>query len=502
MPNILANFALNLGRQIEYSQQQEQLQSEQQARSALAQLRMQEVADAKEKSANNQRVQEMRKSLGQKILQAQSADQENVQSLQSGANALAQYAMTLEAGGDGEGAKEAMRNSTQMRNQAKTLVDTQLKDRAEKGKLLSSAAYDAQQNPSPENLKLLGEAAVAAGEDPTKIPTPGTPELKSWIDARVGKDQTVQQKIKIADDEAQRKATNERLERFHKDEERDKQLQRSQTAAHQARMDKLQEREIELKEKRLKLEVDGVIGGKKGTASTAMGSLERRNVTALVGAAEEATRQLTSIFKMSEKAGSGAFAGMHPGEAVLKALTYPTAQYLTTELQQTYETASKGLGLEIGRVATLGGGTGVTQSLVRELQTMVQVNPGQDKGLVPLYKLATGAAFIRARMGVTPDHPDPKLAKKQAEQMKVLESFPNPDDVYEAMLKRGDKGGMQKVKRLTDVAAQVQLEAAADPGATASPSPPPAPAPAAPSKPTPPVELPDKYKHLQNLFTK
>jgi hypothetical protein len=480
MPNILANFALNYGRQIEYSQQQEQLQSEQQARSALAQLRMQEVVDAKTKSAEADRLKSLRQNISGDIQRAQAADAGDVKSLQSNANILAKHAMELEAQGDFDGGKALTAQSKSMLDQAKTLQETQLKEAAAKQETLAGAALTAQDNPNPESMKALAIAAKDAGINPLDIPMPGTPQMKAFVDNLANKGRTVKERVELASKEAERKATNERLERFHKDEERDKQLQRSQTAAHQARMEKLQEREMQLKEKRLQLEEGGVIGGKKDRGQTAT---ERGAALQLSEGLGQFTRHMGNLLESSASTTLGPFAQLKPGGTVTTALAQLGANKVTQQESQLELSDVRGMAKAYtSAVQAVMKGRAPTESQLKQIEANLAGQAGETK-LTSLYKkvLMSEDAQTMAKRAI------PFFPAEQTEDIKqdvqALHMPVTTKEIREYVRKTQGAAAAEKLTRagdsVRDMIEKVKSEMTKDGGGPA--------APAAPSKPALPA---------------
>jgi len=410
MGNILANFALQYGRQIEYGQQQEQIKSEQEARSALAQLRTQEVADSKAKAAEQQRIQGMRQQMGAKIAAAQAADANDVKSLQSNANMLAKYAVQLDAEGDFEGGKKLMEESKSLVGQAKTLQETQLKESAANQEAMAGAAMDAQAAPTPENLKSLAQAAVKAGINPLDIPNPGTPEMQTFITKLANQGRTVKERVELASKEQERKAQLE---------QRKEEMRMRHEEAEARRRDAAAAREQSLELRKAMVSIAAARETRQAGSATDGGALSKPmqdSIQKVNQAAPQLAQQFELLGAMSPGVTLAAFSQLKPGGTVTEALAKAGTTHLSTQEQQLMAATAKGAGIVMGRlIQATEGGRALTQSQQDTLETALTPSAGETS-LSAAFKHARMSEEVTSMLEHLPLERMPEWQRKQVEQ--------------------------------------------------------------------------------------
>lgn len=381
MPNALGSFLLQMGRQIEYGQQQQQFESEQRNREALAQLRMQEVSDAQAKQQEQKRLSALHKQLGGEIAAAQSADQSDLAGLQESAKRLSGLAMRLAAEDDFKGAKRVGDQAKERLTEAKTLQSTQAKERDDKNQAAAQAAYNVLQDPSPANVTDLMQTAKDAGVNPIELARMPPEKLSAFARTLVNKDKAMRTDLERVERE---KADRARLEKFHADDERDKLLARSQTAAHQQRMERFEERRLGLEEKRIALAAEKSSGG--GALSKPM----QESIQKVNQAAPQLAQQFELLGEMAPGTTLAAFAQLKSGGDVSAALAKAGTTSLTSQEQQFMAATAKGAGITMGRlIQAAEGGNRLTQSQQDTLETALVPAAGET---------ALTAAFKHARM--------------------------------------------------------------------------------------------------------
>jgi hypothetical protein len=283
---------------------------------------------------------------------------------------------------------------------------------------LAKTALDYAASPTPEGQKTLVKAAIDAGYDPTKIPAPNTTEFRAWALNQQTAGSTA--KDVLAAKEKAREFNEREAER--KAEFQAKQAEsaarRSETAAF--RNESLALRKILIESK---------------TGKSDLTAQEKGTVTAVLGAAGEATRGLEQALKMPVNARMGAFANLHDG-TVIDALTKTGTNALTPEQVQLYTSNMGGMALEASRVITLGAGKSANESTIRELQKALVPQQG-DTEYTAMYKIATAASIIRNRLEYLPEIPETRGKQRgQLDKlMKALDAVPEPDEILQASLK-------------------------------------------------------------------
>lgn len=436
MPNPLANFALQYGKQIEYSQQQEQIQSEQQARSALAQLRTQEVADSQAKSAEAKRILALRQGIGAKIAESQAADTNDVKSLQNSANLLARYAVEQDANGDWEGGKQLMEQSKGFVAQAKTLQETQLKEAAVNQEAMAGAAMDAQAAPTPENLNALAKAAVKAGVNAMDIPIPGTPEMQTFIDKLANQGRTVKERVELASKERDRK---EQLAQ--RQEEMRMRLQEAEARRREAAV----AREQNLQLRREMVEIARSREKRAGEASADGGALSKPmqdSIQKVNQAAPQLAQQFELLGAMSPGVTLAAFAQLKPGSTVTEALAKAGTTTLSTQEQQLMAATAKGAGIVMGRlIQATEGGRALTQAQQDTLEMALTPSAGET-ALSSAFKHARMSEEVTSMLEHLPVERMPEWQQKQVE--KTRDRFKVPIGSME-LLKIAQKSKNPKV---------------------------------------------------------
>lgn len=196
----------------------------------------------------------------------------------------------------------------------------------------------------------------------------------------------------------------------------------------------------------------GAAGGHKLTAQ------QINTIDGVVGATGEALRGLEIISKMPSAQTAGAFAGLH-GDGVMSALSRVGGNALTPQSMQLYTVATQGLGMEIGRVLTLGGGRGVTQAQIDEFQSMVQARPG-DTEVVAMFKYANAASILKNRLETLPDSPVEKVKGRQDAYIEKLSKIPDPADIL-ALAAKNPRLAEQLSQAQVDMAGAVSKMAGA-----------------------------------------
>lgn len=319
-----------------------------------------------------------------------------------------------------------------------------------KKEALSNAADDYASAPSSGAASDLMRKAVDAGVNPTTIPQPGTPQFASWANQQALASKTASQKADFLQKAYEMNANRQEKQQEHADNVALRTATIRQTAAYQNGMLDLRRAEMADKQDRAPQTKD--IGGStyeydpagriKGARDTPdpgwvkvggpkqTAQMQQTN-NAIVASASEGLRGLKNIGAMSSDATAGPFAGLHDG-TILDSIAKTGTQAMTPTDMQIYHVAAAGMGLEVSRTLTLGGGRGANQALINEMQNIVEVHPGESKATA-LFKYSNAADIIRNRLSTLPDTSDPKVMAQRKELESDLEKIPTPQQVLSAV---------------------------------------------------------------------
>lgn len=450
MPSFLANTLFYMGLNPIVKREQDLKQAQAEREMALAD-------EAKTQAAMLRQRQQTSQQIGSMIQAAQAQDKAKVQNPLQMADLYDKAQTAALAGGDFESARMYADMSKKETDKAKEQQLTVAKQIQEAKDNLASDALNMEANPNQENYNKLVQSAARAGVNPTGIPKPGTPEFTAFVKQQQTAGMTAKDRVELMSKQQEAEANRKLRWQEHQDSERDKALQRQQTAMLRGAMLSISRERLGLEREHLNIEKEKLLMQKDKAAHPQLTAQERSAITAIVGSASEATRGIKIIEKMPPSATSGPFTGLHDG-TVMQALTKTGANKVTTQDMQMYQTVTKGLGLELGRVLTLGGGRGVNQAQINELQELVTVRPG-DTNYEAMFKLSNAAEIVRNRLHSLPDHPDTKMNKMRDDVLKDLDKIPPPDQVYAAAKKAGKgKGLLEKYGSMGEAMGKITAE--------------------------------------------
>jgi hypothetical protein len=170
------------------------------------------------------------------------------------------------------------------------------------------------------------------------------------------------------------------------------------------------------------------------------GAIQRRQTIAAVNYANEAARGLDLVATMGAGQTASVFGHLQDGTTILKALESTGTNKLTPELQQIYQTSTKGLGLELAQLATAGSGRAPVKDLINEMSAMVEAHSG-DKEFEIMFKLANAADFAKTRLEAVPASPDPKIQAIREKAEAALARYPHPKEIIALANRKGVKLG-------------------------------------------------------------
>lgn len=408
------NALVGAGNALRYGQEYELGQAD-------LEQKQQQVAMSKLAATQQQQQMENQKGMGQYIKSQIDADQSIVSDPMKTAQMYEKTAGMAMAGGDFQSAQMMSELANGKRNDALKAAQQLAQQTQLKKETLASSASDYQQNPTPEGAAAMVQNAVAAGVPPSSIPAPGTPAFKGWVTSQSQAAMNAKERADFVEKQAEFKQKHEETVQAHKDSEEDKRQQRQQTAL-------MRESMAEDRRTRLELEKQRIAQPSK---------TQEAATNAIVGSASEAFRGLRVIGQMAAGQSAGAFSGLHNG-TIPAALAKTGTNMVTPQSMQMYQTASAGLGLELGRVLTLGGGRGVNAAQIKEFQDMTQVHPG-DTELEAMFKYSNAADIVRNRLSTLPDAANPKVAAQQKEVADMLDKIPTPEQVMDIAAKHGQQ---------------------------------------------------------------
>lgn len=411
----LTNLGLAAGRSILIGQ-------DMQAKQADIDLKKQQVAMGQIAVENAQRQQQTQQTVGSflssEIARDNAAASDPVKSAQMYQRA---EGIALQ-GGDFTTANELGTLAKGKLQEAKEAIATVTAQKHQKNEDLANAADEFAANPTADGYRDLARKAAEAGQDPSRIPMPNTPQFATWLN---------QQKMAGMDSKARAEFTQKAYEadqnrqariEAHNDNVALRQQSMQQTAMMREAMQSDRQARLQMERERLNLEEK-----KYATQGTRQTSQQVAANNAIIGSAAESVRGLHVIGALDSDQTAGPFQGL-AGGTILDVLAKTGGNVLTTQDQQLYHTATAGLGLELARTMTLGGGRGANQATINELQDVVTAHPGDTKATA-VFKFANAADIIRNRLESMPTPQDPEQAGKRQKLLEELKKVPTPNQV-------------------------------------------------------------------------
>lgn len=299
--------------------------------------------------------------------------------------------------------------------------------------------------PTEEGARELVQKAITAGVNPASIPLTNSPAFKTWANEQALAGMTSKDRANFVQKASDMKARREEQWAIHQDNVDLRRATMAQTAAYREGMMGLRRDEIASRSPQhidvggatWQWDPNGAVGGERlatdpryvklGQKITAT---QENNITAIGGAAAEATRNLSQMARFGTGTTQSPFAHM-TDKGFVESIAKSGTNALTPEQVQMFNTSSSGLATELGRVMTLGGGRGANQSVIDEVKSQITPTAG-DTQLTAAYKLSTGAQIVLTRMEATPRPTDASVAKKWDTTIQELQKFPTPEQVLNA----------------------------------------------------------------------
>jgi hypothetical protein len=415
---------------------------------AQADLMKTEAQQAQMQSQQMQQEMQTRKSIGafiQSQTQLEGADS---------ANPLNQAKMYTKAAGlaasqgDLASAQEMSGLARQAQQDGIEQTKALAQQQAQKKEALATAADNLPDNPSQDQVSDLVRKAVDAGVDPLSIPKPGTPALMTWVNQQKLAGMSSTQRAEFVQKAADAKQRRDQQWQEHEDNVDLRKSQMQQTAQFREmeiglRRDAMADRtakgpqtldigsakyeydpDSKLKGERLATDPRYVKLGDKTTAQ------QVRDSNMLAGAGAEAARNLEQMGRFGAGTTQSPFVHLTDHDAV-DAIKTAGTHALTPEQTQMFESSTSGLALELGRIATAGGGRTANESQIQEIQKQITPRSG-DTTLTAAYKLSTAAQMALTRLQASPEPTDPKVKASWDNTIATLQKYPDPDKILEA----------------------------------------------------------------------
>lgn len=287
---------------------------------------------------------------------------------------------------------------------------------------LATTADSYTSNPTADGAKELMRKAIDAGVNPTSIPMPGTPQWGTWVNEQKKAGMDSKSRADLAQKAYDANANRELRLQEHADSIALRQQSMQQNAMLREAMISIRRQELQDREAER---------AAKAAAPAKETANEKNTTKAIIASASEGVRGLHVIGALDSDQTAGPFAGLHDG-TILDAVAKTGTNAMTTDDAQIYHTAAAGMGLEVSRALTLGGGRGANQATINEMQNIIEAHPGDSKATA-LFKYANAADIIRNRLeSMTPPQDSVQEANRQR-LLKDLSKIPAPADIIKAV---------------------------------------------------------------------
>ena len=442
MAGFLTNLGLAAGRSILYGQEFQERQAE-------LDLRKQQVEMGKLALGNAQRQQQTQAEVGSFLQSEMQKDAANFTDPALAAGEYQKAAGIALSNGDFVSANTMTELAKGKAVEARDEAVAQQKQLQLKKEDLSNTAADYQSNPTAEGGQDLVRKAIAAGLNPATIPPNlQSPAGRKWVNdqqmaSMSGKERMnfLEKVSKDQEDRAEkRREFNIRQQDLQENRRINAQLREAMIAdRREARASRADRAPVtkEISGSTYQYDPSQTIKGDRDTPDPAWVKLgekvsaQQRNITtSLAGSAAEAARNIRQITKFPLGTTTGPFANLSDHRA-LDAVAKAGTNAFTPETTQMFQTAGAGLALQVGRVETLGGGRGVNETQVKQLERQLTPAAG-DQPLEQLYKVATGAELLSTRMRNQPPPSNPTLRAEWDKTLAELDAYPKTDAILAA----------------------------------------------------------------------
>jgi len=419
----LTNLGLAAGRNIITGQELQQQQED-------IQLKKQQIAMGQIAIANAQRQQQTQQAVGSFLSSEAAKDASNVTDPVKAAGMLERGAQVALQGGDFVTANTMGELAKGKLQEAKEQAAAVAQQQQVKKEALATAADDYAANPTPEGYKDLARKAIDAGQNPTQIPMPGTPQFASWLNNQQLASKTAAQRADFVQKAYEMDQNRQEKQREHQDNVALRQQSMQQTAMLREAM--LADRQQALQMERERLDLDKQKFAEGGATGQRQSKQEADRVNAVVGNAAEAVRNLDVLSEMKIGTSNTPFANLHD-ESFLDAFAKAGTNIITPANTQMLASAQGGLVSELTNINVIGPGTrGPTQARIEEMHKALDFQPGSPP-IVNLFRFANAADIARVRLKNVPDELlSPSALASKKEQLEILDKIPSPKQVYKA----------------------------------------------------------------------
>ena len=411
MAGFLTNLGLAAGRNLLYGQEFQEKQED-------IQLKKQQLQMGQLAMQQAQRQQQTQQAVGSFLASEQAKDQATITDPAKSAQMYEKAAALALQSGDFASANTMSEIAKGKLNEAKEQMQVQAQQQQVKKEALASAADAYATNPTADGAKDLMRKAVDAGVNPTSIPMPGTPQFASWVNAQQLASKTAAERADFLEKVQENRTKMAIEQQNHADNVALRRESMQQTAM--------------LRESMLSLERERLDIAKAKAAAPAKESAQAQAANnAIIGSASEGLRGLRVVGALDSDQTAGPFQGLANG-TILDAVAKTGGNILTSEDQQIYHTATAGLGLELARTMTLGGGRGANQATIDELQNVVTAHPGDTKATA-LFKYSNAASIIKNRLESMPTPGNKEQADKRQKLLDDLNKIPEPQQILKVV---------------------------------------------------------------------
>ena len=415
MAGFLSNLAHAAGQNLLYGQEFQRKQED-------IELNKQRIAIGQIALQNAQRQQQTQATVGAFLSSEAAKDASAFTDPAKSAQLYEKAAGVALQNGDFQSANEMGELAKGKMAEAKEQLVVAAQQKHQKMEDLSTTADSYASNPTADGAKELMRKAVDAGVNPTSIPMPGTPQWGTWVNEQKKAGMDSKSRADLAQKAYDTNANRELRLQEHADSVALRQQSMQQNAMLREAMISIRRQELQDRETER---------AAKAAAPTKETANEKNTTKAIIASASEGVRGLHVIGALDSDQTAGPFAGLHDG-TILDAVAKTGTNAMTTDDAQIYHTAAAGMGLEVSRALTLGGGRGANQATINEMQNIIEAHPGDSKATA-LFKYANAADIIRNRLeSMTPPQDSVQEANRQR-LLKDLSKIPAPADIIKAV---------------------------------------------------------------------
>jgi len=414
----LTNLGLAAGRNIITGQELQEKQED-------IDLKKQQIAMGQIAIANAQRQQQTQQAVGSFLSSEAAKDASNVTDPVKAAGMLERGAQVALQGGDFVTANTMGELAKGKLQEAKEQAAAVAQQQQVKKEAFATAADDYAANPTPDGYKDLARKAIDAGENPTKIPMPGTPQFASWLNNAKLASKTASQRADFVQKAYEMDQNRRARQQEHAETEKRLLMEHRDNVMLREAMIQAKEKTAEEKAPKTQTVGDttyeydpsGKLQGDRNLPDKAwvalgqkMSSQQMQGAARGTYAAAEIHRTLANVLKFDPGTTTSPFS--HLGASTpLEALTKVGFQKLTPAQSQALQVNAAGLGNFIASLDSAMGGRMAAGEQQAHLQEMGTPGPG-DSGYTALYKVANAKEMAITALQYLPGNiPDTEKGK-------------------------------------------------------------------------------------------